>query len=229
MPDITSQIERVKQEIMQEVLTQVESYLAKLPGAFAKMDFSGLKDALKGEMGPSGFQGIPGPMGQMPVPGVHFPIPKDGVPGRPGLNGRNGKDGLPGRNGKDISFNEKEIIKKILDQIPKPKDGISSRSSMRFGGGGDTISAGTGITVTTGSDGTKVITNSASSGTAVWNEVVVGATNTFTLANTPTAGTVRVYALGQRLVLTTDYTIAGAIITTVNAWSATQIIADYSY
>ena len=68
-----------------------------------------------------------------------------------------------------------------------------------------------------------------SSGTAVYNEVVSGSGTSFTLANTPTAGTVRVYGMGQRLVLTTDYTISGAGITPVLSWSAGQIIADYTY
>ena len=66
-------------------------------------------------------------------------------------------------------------------------------------------------------------------GTAVYNEVVAGNTTTFTLAHTPTAGTVRVYGLGQRLVPTTDWTISGAIITTVSTWSTGQIVADYNY
>lgn len=63
----------------------------------------------------------------------------------------------------------------------------------------------------------------------VFNEVVAGGTNTFTLDNTPVVGTVRVYGNGQRLTPTVDYTITGAVITTISSWSAGQILADYNY
>jgi hypothetical protein len=64
-------------------------------------------------------------------------------------------------------------------------------------------------------------------GTPIDNEVVAGDTNTFTLANTPILGSEHLFGIGQRLTLTVDYSIAGAVITTVNPWSAGQIIADY--
>jgi len=64
-------------------------------------------------------------------------------------------------------------------------------------------------------------------GSNVDGEVVGGSGTTFTLANTPVAGSVKVYGLGQRLALTTDYTISGAVITTVNSWNAGEIVADY--
>lgn len=67
----------------------------------------------------------------------------------------------------------------------------------------------------------------AGSVTFVDNEVVSGSGTSFTLASTPTVGSVHVYGLGQRLVLTTDYSITTTAITTVNSWSAGQIIADY--
>ena len=70
---------------------------------------------------------------------------------------------------------------------------------------------------------------SAGANTTVDNEVVSGSATTFTLANTPVAGTVKVYAIGQRLTLTTDYSIVGAVITTVSSWSAGQILADYEF
>ncbi len=66
-----------------------------------------------------------------------------------------------------------------------------------------------------------------SSNNFTYNEVVAGNTNTFTLAAAPLANTQCVYANGQRLTPTVDYTIAGAIITTVLSWSAGSILADY--
>lgn len=68
-----------------------------------------------------------------------------------------------------------------------------------------------------------------SSVTAVYNEVVSGSGTAWTLANTPTAGTVRLFANGQRLTPTVDYTISSAAITTVLSWTAGTILADYIY
>lgn len=65
--------------------------------------------------------------------------------------------------------------------------------------------------------------------TSVYNEVVAGSGTAFTLANTPTTGNERLYANGQRLTPTVDYSITAAAITTVLSWSAAQITADYDY
>lgn len=105
---------------------------------------------------------------------------------------------------------------------------LSTKTGGYIHGGGDTVSAGSGVSIAV-VNGTKVISASGSSGTAVYNEVVAGSANTFTLAFTPTVGTVRVYGIGQRLLPTTDYTISGAVITTISSWSASQITADYSH
>jgi hypothetical protein len=63
--------------------------------------------------------------------------------------------------------------------------------------------------------------------TFVDNEVVSGSGTSFTLANTPIAGSVKIYALGQRLIPTNDYTISGTGITTINSWSSGDLQADY--
>ena len=72
----------------------------------------------------------------------------------------------------------------------------------------------------------------------VWGEVPTGAIDNsnkdFVLANTPIDGSVRVYLNGQRLKLTTDYTITGATITLNTApysdVNYTDIVtADYNY
>jgi len=67
----------------------------------------------------------------------------------------------------------------------------------------------------------------------VWSEIPSGTVNssnvTFTLANTPTSGTVRLYQNGLRLALTTDYTISGSTITFVTAPTTDDILlSDYS-
>ncbi len=63
------------------------------------------------------------------------------------------------------------------------------------------------------------------------NEVVSGSGTSWTLANTPTAGSQHVYANGQRLIPGggQDYTIAGAVITTALSWAAGTVLADYRY
>lgn len=63
----------------------------------------------------------------------------------------------------------------------------------------------------------------------IYNEVVSGSGTSFTLAHTPVTGLVSVYGAGQKLFPTNDYTISGAVITTVNTWNAGDIISDYQY
>jgi hypothetical protein len=92
---------------------------------------------------------------------------------------------------------------------------------------------------------------SATATNFVNNEIVAGSGTTFTFANTPVTGSQQVYGKGQRLYPTTDYSFAGVTggspiglllsltyaanvgstnqITTVNTWSAGDILADYRY
>lgn len=63
-------------------------------------------------------------------------------------------------------------------------------------------------------------------GTFVDNEVVSGSGTSWTLANTPIAGSVKLHA-GTRLVPGDDYTISGVSITTTNSYPAGALIADY--
>lgn len=69
----------------------------------------------------------------------------------------------------------------------------------------------------------------SSSVTTVSNEVVSGSGNTFTLVHIPTTGSQKIFAIGQRLTPTVDYTIAGAVITTISTWNNGDILADYTY
>lgn len=66
-------------------------------------------------------------------------------------------------------------------------------------------------------------------GTQVLNEVVSGSGTSWTLAHTPNSSGIALYANGQRLTLTVDYTLVTATITTVLSWSAGTLIADYQY
>jgi hypothetical protein len=68
-------------------------------------------------------------------------------------------------------------------------------------------------------------------GVPVVGEVVSGSGTSFTLANTPVSGTLRLFGAGQRLTpgAGNDYTISGATITTVNSYGAGQLIGDYNH
>jgi hypothetical protein len=75
----------------------------------------------------------------------------------------------------------------------------------------------------------RLLVDSSSGTTSVYNEPVSGSATTWTLAHTPTTGSERIYANGQRLTPTTDYSISGATVTTVLSWSAGTLLADYTY
>ena len=181
------------------------------------------------------FSGAPGRDGKDGING------KDGKNGRMGVDGRDGKDGNDGRDGKDGESVDKEAVKemvlealeelkddnkKILDEagvdgiVKKHVTDINNRLAQQiatlrgdvmrnYGGHG-----GSGGGTTT---------------TAVYNEVVAGSGTTFTLAHTPVLGSEQLYAIGQRLTLTVDYTILGKVITTLSSWVAGQILADFVY
>lgn len=77
--------------------------------------------------------------------------------------------------------------------------------------------------------GRVLVDATGSTGTAVYSEVVSGTGTSWTVAHTPTSGTLQLYANGQRLMPTTDYSITGAAITTVTSWAAGTLLADYLY
>lgn len=141
------------------------------------------------------------------------------------------KLGVPIRDALELLQGEERLDAKYLKNLPEPKQ------SSGFAGHGalfalsDVDVAGIAIGQSIKWDGVRWIPYTPAGGTttSVYNEVVSGNTNTFTLAHTPVVGTERVYALGQRLVPTTDYTISGAVITTVNTWSTGQLTCDYTY
>lgn len=177
--------------------------------------------------GAQGEQGIPG---ETPIKGVHYFDGKDAdidevieqvlaripVP-------ENGKDGADGFDGKDGEVKLAEAAKIVVKYIKDGqmldlthikgaqkfiKDGVSYKVEELMHGGGSSKS---------------------SSGTSVYNEVVSGTGTSWTLAYTPITGTVRLFGEGQRLLPTTNYTISGATITTVDSWPTGAISADYNH
>lgn len=99
-------------------------------------------------------------------------------------------------------------------------------------GGGDTVSAGSGISITV-VNGTKVI---SALGTGVVGESPVITGNTATLAHTPTPGTLRLFLNGLRQkegtnISNGDYSVSGTTITFFQSGillNAT-LLADYAY
>ena len=78
--------------------------------------------------------------------------------------------------------------------------------------------------------GALLVSVAGGGSTQVLNEVVAGSGTSWTLAHTPNATGVALYAIGQRLIPGgVDYTLSGANITTVLSFSAGTLIADYSY
>lgn len=72
------------------------------------------------------------------------------------------------------------------------------------------------------------------SSTDVWSETpsgtIDGSNVTFTLAHTPTAGSVALYLNGARQKVTDDYTISGTTITFISApLTGSNLLADYVY
>jgi hypothetical protein len=94
-----------------------------------------------------------------------------------------------------------------------------NKGTQIFGGG---LSRGV-------ADGLYAPISTISAGIVVYNEVVNGDVQTFTLLHTPVAGTLRVYARGQRILPTTDFTLVGAIITTTDTFTIGDLYADYTY
>lgn len=177
-----------------------------------------------------------------------------GDPGEPGAPGKDGKtpqkgvdyfDGEPGKPGESVSLDE--VATAVIESLKKdgiPMSAISGlmnelasyRSRSMLGGqvrgGGDTVSAGTGISISYDSNGNKVITNTGTASNEIWGEVPTGSGTAFTIANTPTAGTLRLYRGGIRLIegVGEDYTLSGVNITLATSLeTGEKILADYKY
>jgi hypothetical protein len=80
--------------------------------------------------------------------------------------------------------------------------------------------AGTNVTFTVGANSITINSSGLSSSNFVFNETPTGTINgtnaTFTIANTPTSGTVQLFLNGLLQRPTTDYTISGTTITMIN-------------
>lgn len=186
----------------------------------------------KGDRGDAGPRGAPG----RNAPTIEeilaqIPMPKDGKDGAsPDLEAVAAlvmaRLTMP-KDGKDAIIDHEQIVKDIYEKfikdidwrkIPGLENEMASYRNQLAGKvyGRNTWARGGG-------------SSGGSSDTQVTSEVVSGSGTAFTLANTPTAGTVKLFANGQRLTPVVDFTISGPNITTVLSWDAGTILADYSY
>ncbi len=152
-----------------------------------------------------------------------------GIPNLKGADGKTPVRGVDYFTKEDIASLKKDLLEpehiaeiiKAMQKLPEAHrldvSGIRNFQSFIYGGqkygvhelmhGGSAASVAT-ITFTT-------------------NEVVDGAGTAWTLAATPTIGSVTLFGNGQYLTPTVDYSIAGAAITTINSFSAGTIVASY--
>lgn len=183
--------------------------------------------------------------GKTPIAGIDFPIPQNGLPG---------KDADVKET---VQLTLQEVIAEIDKRVPLLGDALKTGLENYIKetiakqpysmGGGAVVSIqqsgvlkvnqaanlnfkGTGApTVTIGANGVTNLDFPGTGGIPVYNEVVAGNTNTFTLAHTPTTGTLRVYARGQRILPTSGFTLTGAIISTVDTLTTGDLYADYDF
>lgn len=160
-----------------------------------------------------------------------------------GENGKDGKRGPKGAAGEDAvvdikalteavisSMASKKIKKSQIDGWQDPEEVLRrfiARGSLH--GGGDTVRAGTNVTITRNADGTVTVssTGGGSSTTKVRDEDA----SSLTLAHTPIANTLQLFRGGTRQSVTNgDYTIVGAVITLTKALKPKETLtADYEY
>lgn len=202
--------------------SQLKAYDQKINDLTTQIDH--LKSLVKGEPGDAGYTPVKGKDyfdGKTPsVPSIaeiveaikpHIPEP------------------LKGDKGDNATFDKDTLVREIISYIKtqKPLDLSHIKGAQEF-------------VMQTGQKNIKVKfeelmhgggSGGGNTGTAVYNEVVSGSGTSWALTNTPTTGTLRLYANGQRLIpgAGNDYTLSGGNITTALSWSAGTLLADYSH
>ena len=161
---------------------------------------------------------------QAAIERIERDIPRLGEPVRDALELLQGDERLDASAIKNLPEATKQIIQQGIGHGP-----IWSMSDVSIAG----ITAGQHLEW----DGVKwiAVTPAGGGGTPVWGEDLTpqGAGTSFTLANTPIAGTVRIYRGGayQQAGSGNDYTISGATITLASSLQAPdeKLLADYSH
>lgn len=238
---------------------EIRKVIADIQDALDSIEY-GMSDALigkQGENGKDGRDGRDGKDGRDGLDGIMGRDGKDGQDGAVGKRGPKGMDGKDGVDGKDAATPEVATLMEAFIQELE-KDGLSlkelkkiesrfseirnqvatSDHNKKKGGGGDTVSAGTNITITTTSDGTKRINTTSGSGTQVTTQYQLLAVQSGTdvtidltqLTNYATfGGIVMVYRNNVPQTLTLDFTFANPILTVKNADAGEVFNLSYSF
>lgn len=191
----------------------------------------------KGDTGEKGEQGEQGQKGERGQRGEKGERGRDGRDGRDGIDGKDGEVGKDGRDGKDAVVDYKRVVRETLDKIPKPKDGKTPKhewdgKKLRFENPDGTW--GEWVDLSPIQTGKSRLLGSISVPTFVDDETPTGSINdsntVFTIANTPTSGSLKVFLNGARQRVTEDYTLSGTTITFINPPPTGSILlVDYRY
>ncbi|MCX6724257.1 MAG: hypothetical protein NT155_03760 [Candidatus Staskawiczbacteria bacterium] len=139
--------------------------------------------------------------------------------------------------GPDDHHKEKHTLESHLDSklLNEIKNLINNPPVAKyFRGGGDTVKAGSGVTITENADGTKIISTGTTTN-IVDDETptgdIDGANQIYTLAHTPITGSLKLYVNGQRMTAGgVDYTLTGNSISMVTApMTGSILLADYRF
>lgn len=173
-----------------------------------------------GEQGPSGPQGISGKDGRTPIRLIDYWTKEDQTK----IVSDVLKQIKPAKDG--VSPKIEDIIKLVLKEIklPDTKSFVTETKLSEFlrrggfRGGGDTVEAGTGISISINGNGQKVITNTGASSTT-YSETPTGAINSINKAfhtNHTITFIFGIYMNGQ-FIHPADYSFTGTTITWVTA------------
>jgi hypothetical protein len=203
---LLKQLLELEKKLMVKITSAVDSLT--LLGEKLKSDNSASVSELKGTVGDfikSSITKIDQKLGTV----------KDGYTPIKGIDYFDGQDGKPA--------DEVKIVAEVLKQIPYPELEIADIKDLKeeleelkkirterriFGGGFSKLAMDIHI---------------------IDGEVIAGSGTSWTLSRIPSPATsLKLYANGQRLTLTTDYTISGLAITTINSFSAGAILADFN-
>lgn len=185
---------------------------------------------------------------------------RDGMMGPPGRNGRDGKDGRDGRDGKTPLIDPEKIARMAAAMNPTPKppkqenkkikvqdvEGISealqemlNKHKTYVHGGGDTVTAGTNIVITTDADGSKVINAlGGTSGVNIetqYSLTVVQSGSDITVDLTQLthwadfSNIVAVYLNNVPQTETINFTVSGSTLTILNAADTDIVNISYAY
>lgn len=213
----------------------------------AKADFEkAVAHAMTITMGPRGLPGLQGPRGLQGA-SIRGPQGEKGEKGDKGDKGDDGKSPeidthaiaqevllkiKTPEDGKDAVIDIEELTENIHKALTskkklKPTDLEGWEQTIApirslvagFRGGGDTVTAGTNVTITTNANGQKVISSSGGAGATFYTETPTGAINgintAYTVANSIT--TVVAFSINGQFIHPSEYSVVGTTITFVTA------------